>query len=215
MKKTLYAAALAAALSAGTGLAGATTTVILDDFSVDQGPVQDLSVDGLAVVDLIPGVRSISTNLSARQGGVFNAVEVAEGLLEVANGAGENSEVRITYDLTSDLVPVNATNIVFTYGIARADANLITIRFLLNDQEIAKSLVPANSENLELDFVSTVPVLKNDRFEMVLAGAAGWDVALDRVAVSYDPAPVPEPETVGMLGLGLAALGLWSRRRPV
>lgn len=214
---SVFAAVLACALFPGDHARAA--SVMLDDFSIDQAPVQDFTVDGSPVVGVLGSVRTLRSDLLASNGPVSNSVQVGFGLLEVDNGAGEDSEVTASYSLTADLVPAQATNIVFFYRVAQSDANAASLRFLLNGTDLSPThsatFIPGNTSDLELTFSpNQVHMGAGDRIDVVMNGAPGWDLSMDYIGVRYDVAAVPEPSTLATLGMGVLIIaGLVRRRR--
>lgn len=206
---------LAAIVAALWGAPALAESVMIDDFSIDQAPVQDFIVDGTPVVSFLDAVRSLSTNLVAATGPVNNSVSVGFGLLEIDNGAGDDSEVRLAYDLSRSLVPTGATNVTFFYRIAQSDANLATVRFLLNGTPMAPlSTIPGNASDFELSFSPVVASIgAGDTIEVVLNGAPGWDLAIDHIGVRFDAPPVPEPDTLALMGAGVLLLAAVAGRR--
>ena len=212
MKKWLCVLACVA-LSATAASGAAAVEVVLDDFSVDQGPVQDLVVDGSAVSGLL-GNRTLTSNLLAQLGVAFNAVQVGGGVLEVDNGVGERSEVTVSFALASSLVPVGAINPSFFFTVAQSDPSGVSVKFLLNGSQIAASLIPGNQSALEISFDPPAgPIGAGDTFAFVMTGQAGWDIAIDSVGVRYTAPPIPEPSTLALAGLGALALGFSLRCR--
>ena len=76
----------------------------IDDFGVAQGPISDLVANGIAVTNTIPG-RTLSSNLLAFVTPASNTVEVVVGVLDITNGTGDDSEVKVTFNLGANLIP--------------------------------------------------------------------------------------------------------------
>lgn len=220
MKSVLLAAsALTFALAAAPAHA---TIVPFDDFSVNQGPVTDTSVNGsraqTAFLDIIAGPdlfrRRLTADLLARIPPGGSTTRVAAGVLDIIHGAGEKGENRVIYrdgayinGLLAPQAPIS--NLAFYLRVVQSDANPATLDILLNGVNIGGSVIPPNSINFNM----IVPISPSTNFavgdlEFVFNGEPGYDLSFDTFGFLVN---VPTPAGVALFGLGLLALGL--RRR--
>ncbi len=203
--RDLFVGALFTA-AASTATAGVYT---VDDFSVDQGPVTDLTLDGVAVSNTL-GNRTISANLMSQLPPVDNSAQVAAGHFEINNNIGEQTEVIVDWVIAPDMLP-DATSAVFSGMILAADLPH-TIDFLFNGTSIGSVAVSMFTLNESFSFAFD-PDLFNAGGTLsmvILSNILGQDLALDLLEITYS---VPTPGTLALIGLGLVGAGLSRRRR--
>lgn len=209
MTKNLLAASLVAICSSFTASAG---LIIIDDFSVDQGPLTASGTLGpLAIGNGIE--RTLTLTTLASSGPVNYTAEVNSGVLDITNGTGENSTVHVAYALPALGVPVGATNLQLTVVVVDSDGNPTQLD--LGGIASGTFQIPANSAGALLPFSIALPPDGPGTLTITLNGANGWDLSLDSIGLSWtDPTgDVPEPVSCVLVGSGLAALGLIRRRR--
>ena len=218
MRTLNFLAAAALAMTAGLAQAG---TVIIDDFSAAQGPISDTTVNGTAVVSTL-GNRTISTNmLSSTTPPVSNTVAVtggATGILDITNGGGDDSEVILTWALSAFSFPAGATNFKFSSLILQSDGNPTEVEFLLGSTSLLSSSIDGNTINKVVGFsIDPALIAAGGNLTLKINGAAGWDLSMDNFAVTFDdavtPPSVPEPATLGLLGLAMAGAAAARRRK--
>ncbi len=204
--------------------------ITIDDFSTAQGPIGDLVVGGGAVTDLIAlaGLpktinRTLSTELLASASPVQNSVEVtggAGGILDVTNGTGEDSQVKVIWTLQSNIFLGPVQNAGFRFTVVDSDGNPTNIGLAMGGTSLGNFAIPGNTQNQILNFalddlakVATVNL--GGPLTLTIDGAPGWDLSLNQLSLTFNEVPggqVPEPGTISLLGLGLLGLG-WSRWR--
>jgi hypothetical protein len=217
--KTLILGTAALLLSAGAAHA---LLVPFDDFSVNQGPANDNTVNGsrvqTAFLDIIPGApilrRRLTADLLERVPPGGSSTRVASDVLDIAHGAGERGENRVIYQagtyLNSLLAPsAPITNLALALRIVASDANPASLVVLLNGVNIGSRVIPANTTNDDF-FIPINPAtdFSVGNLEFVFNGATGYDLSFDSFGFLIN---VPAPAGVALFGLGLLALGL--RRR--
>lgn len=217
--KTALLGASALLLSAGAAHA---TLVAFDDFSVNQGPITDTTVNGSRVqtgfLDILagPGVfrRRLTADLLERVPPGGSQIRVASGVLDIQHGAGERGENRVIYrdgaylnSLLAPLAPI--TNLALALRIVASDANPASLDILLNGVNIGSKIIPANTTNDNF-YIAINPAtdFSVGLLEFVFNGETGYDLSFDTFGLLVN---VPAPAGVALFGLGLVALGL--RRR--
>ena len=211
-----FKAVAAATLIAISGVASA-GSVLIDDFSADQGPVSDTTPgDGGTVSTL--GNRTISNNLLTGVAPFSSSTTVGFGILDIINGGGDDSEVILTWSLAPIVIPAGATNVQFSALILQSDGNPTTLEFLLDGNSLLSDSIPSNTLNQTVGFgVSAAALANGGSLVLKLNGAAGWDLSMDQFGISFtDPVitpTVPEPASLALFGLAALGAVAASRRR--
>jgi hypothetical protein len=210
-KMTKLLAALATTL-AFTSVQAA--TIVLDDFSTNQGPISDLtSLAGPgggsngAVCDN-NGSRTICSDLIAAAPPVQQTTGVSFGVYDVANGSGENSIQTITWVLPATPALIGATNQKFLFSVIQSDANPVQLDFTYNGRSLTPYAIPANTINSNVSFNAPVSFAPGGTLVLRITGTAGWDLTLDSFGLSFDPAVVPAPALPLLIGVGMIGLAL-------
>lgn len=200
-------------------------TILVDDFSDDQGPISDLNVDGVAVTDTVSlsgGV--VDSRTLSIEGLLFlnppqNAATIGGGLLDVTNGVGDDSEVIVTWNLLPNVFPVvPVTDVGFRLNVVQSDGNPTNVALAIGATNLGNFAIPGNTANQILPFALNpalvAAVNAGGPLTLTLDGAPGWDLALDQFDLTFNEQQtvIPEPGTITLLGIGLLGLG-WSRWR--
>jgi len=198
----------------------------IDDFLNNQGPISDLILDGIAVTDILgtppltqPAVtdRTLSSNLLSTNAPIQNDVQVTNGILDVTNGTGEDSQINVIWTLKPNLLgAVNSAGIFFT--LVESDANQTSATLAIGATPLGSFVIPGNTVNKVLTFdlpLAVVPQINaGGQLTLSLDGDPGWDLSLNRFGLTSngDVPTVPEPGTVLLLGTGILGLGWWRWR---
>lgn len=209
LKTKLLVAFATASLSLAT--AG---TLVIDDFSVNQGPGA-LTTSGSDGPLNIGGsiTRTLALNSLGGLVPVQHTLQATGGILDVTNGVGDDASVVITYSLPALAVPSGATNVRLTLRVIQSDGNATSLN--LGGLFSGSFNIPGNTINQDVSFAIAGPPVGPGSATITLQGDPGWDLGIDAIGLSWDDpttTPVPEPSTYALIGLGLTGMALLRRK---
>jgi hypothetical protein len=192
--------------------------VDIDTFNTNPQSIPDLTANGVAVVES-NAVRTFSNNLLAGVAPIGNTADVTggpTGFLDITNGGGEDSEVRISWTLAAGRIPASATTAALFFKVLQSDGNPTNMSFYLNGSLFSSNDIPGNTVDSIVQFTlnSTQRATANagGTLELRINGATGWDFSADSLGFSYEPAAaVPVPASAALLAIGL--VGFAARKK--
>jgi PEP-CTERM motif len=192
----------------------------IDTFNTNAQSIPDLTADGAAVVQS-NSVRTFSNNLLAASAPVGNSADItggATGFLDITNGGGEDSEVRISWNLAAGAIPTSAISSALFFKVLQSDGNPTNMSFFLNNVLFSSNDIAGNTQNatvqFNLDATQRTRANAGGVLELRINGATGWDFSADSLGFSYEPAvvaAVPVPASAALLAIGL--VGFAARKR--
>lgn len=218
---------IAATLVASMFAAGSAQALIIDSFTTAQsavvvGSAAPATLSGNVIGGgMISADRDITVNKTAGPGGVVNAAiaEVTGGILGASNGPTTDSNVHVLWDgfAATDLTAGGATG--FFLALPAPIDNTLKIDFNVNGSAstITKTFLNGASGSdfffAFADFSAPSAFTGVSSIEMVLYSTGpAWDAQVDLVETRDRPPELPEPGTLGLIGLGLLG-GMGLRRR--
>lgn len=193
--------------------------ITIDDFSVVQGPLVDLSPNNVRVFN-VNAVRNMSINGLSFTDFPDNRLEVTGGVLEVTNGAGDDSEVTLTWNIAAGLIPLGSSKPSFLFEVVASDTKPTDVDFFLDGASFGSFVIPGNSSGSSVSFGLAAGALAafngGGALELRVNGAPGWNLTLDSISLEFAdpkaPTPVSLPGSLALLGLGLVAMRLGRKK---
>jgi hypothetical protein len=218
MKNIVKAFALFTTMACTSALA-APIFIDIDTFNTNPQSISDLTVNGVPVVQS-NAVRTLSNNLLAGVPPIGNTVDITggpTGFLDITNGGGENSEVRISWALAAGSIPVSATSAALFFKVLQSDGNPTNMSFYLNGNLFSSNDIAGNTKDQVFQFLLSanqrVVANAGGTLELRINGATGWDFSVDSLAFTYEPlvSSVPVPASAALFAIGL--VGFAARKK--
>lgn len=214
MFKSLLVSAIALMFSAQA----AAMVVTIDSFSTSQANVSDLVGGGATTsAPIAPTMGEIWTTrtLSVEAiGAGFNPGDpsaiVTMGIISIANDPAENSKVDLVWNVGAVASLIGATNGILSVDFQFHNAGIPPTMITFTVDGVALASVPLSGANgnvsASLSAAQLNAFASGTIVKLSVTGGDGFDVVLDNVQLSADPAQVPVPGSLALLAGGLFGL---------
>jgi hypothetical protein len=213
LKLSAAAAVLAMGLSAQAGA----TVIPLDGFEgvgqdvFQASPTSTVGNRTLSIYNVIQGGSS-PVSVMDPYASISTGMD-ANGTLQIANGSFDDSDVDLTYAI-NDAEWANLTSLKLNFlGNDNAVPTSSSVTLMIGADTIGTIFLPDQNTPFQIAF--DINGVISDQFAagttditFTFSGSPEFDMTLDSIAAN-----VPEPGMIGLFGLGLAGIGLASRRR--
>ncbi len=196
--------------------------VSIDDFNAGAQSISDNTANGLAVTDS-NAIRTISSNMLTAVPPVGNTFDVTGvnpgGFVDITNGNIDDSEATISWALAGGLLPSTATSASLMFTILATDGNPTNLAFTFNGNPFGAVNVPGNTSDMDIPISLTAAqvaqVNAGGLLKLIINGTPGWDLSMDNLGFSYEPAAnaVPEPASLALIAAGLAGFGFRKKQQ--
>jgi hypothetical protein len=203
-----------------TSVFAAPILIDIDTFNTNPQSIPDLTANGAAVVES-NAVRTFSNNLLAGVAPIGNSADITggpTGFLDITNGGGEDSEVRISWTVAAGRIPATALSAALFFQVLQSDGNPTNMSFYLNGTLFSSNDIAPNTVNQLVQFplsaAQRASANAGGTFELRINGATGWDFSADSLGFSYEPAAaVPVPASAALLAIGLVGFAARKKKK--